>query len=171
NQEVAIVSWASGGWMAEPAQKAMTDAITSLGADGFDGVYVHNNPMAEGVIAAMEEQGLNPSDYWIGSCNGREMSWQWAKDGIITMDVNQPSTIEGSTLFQQINAYFTNQEYRKYVHPYLTPYTKDNIAELEPTLVANTDTAKFLKDYEAGTIVTDINDPLFTDQEGFGGGA
>ena len=39
--------------------------------------------MMEGVIMAMQDAGLNPSDYNLTSCNGREISWQWVKDGII----------------------------------------------------------------------------------------
>jgi len=166
-QDVQIVFWAAGNWAADPAQKAMTDAITSLGADGFDGVYVHNNPMMEGVIAAMQDAGLNPSDYWLSSCNGREMSWQWAEDGVITQDVNQPASLEGSTLYQQVKAWSLGQDYRKYIHPYLTPYTKDDIADKVDSLVPVTDVEAFLAGCAEGKFVTDINDPLFTDIEGY----
>lgn len=166
-QEIEVVFWASGNWAADPAQKAMTDAITSLGADGFDGVYVQNNPMTEGVIAAMTDAGLNPADYWIGSSNGREISWNWAKEGTITMDVNQAASLEGSTLYQQIKAYFNNAEYRKYIHPYLTPYNKDNINEVESSLIPFSDVDAFVKGMQDGTFVTDINDALFTDIEGY----
>jgi len=47
SQTVEVVYWAAGNWAADPAQKAMADAITALGADGFDAVYVQNNPMME----------------------------------------------------------------------------------------------------------------------------
>jgi len=166
-QDVEIVFWAAGNWAADPAQKAMTDAITSLGADGFDAVYVQNNPMCEGVIAAMEDAGLNPSDYLITSCNGREISWQWAKDGIVAQDVNQPASMEGNILYQQIKAWSLGQDYRKYVHPYLTSYTKDTIGDLESSLVPVTDVDAFLKGVEEGKFVTDLNDPLFTDNAGY----
>jgi ABC-type sugar transport system substrate-binding protein len=166
-QDVQIVFWAAGNWAADPAQKAMTDAITSLGADGFDAVYVQNNPMCEGVIAAMQDAGLNPSDYLITSCNGREMSWQWAKDGVVAQDVNQPASMEGNVLYQQIKAWSLGQDYRKYIHPYLTSYTKDDINELEPSLVPVTDVDAFLKGVEEGAFVTDINDPKFVDNAGY----
>ena len=35
-QEAEVVAWASAGWFSDPAQKAMTDFITSLGPNGFD---------------------------------------------------------------------------------------------------------------------------------------
>lgn len=166
-QEIEVVQWASGNWAADPAQKAMTDAITALGPDGFDGVYVQNNPMAEGVIAAMEDAGLNPADYWIGSMNGREISWNWAKEGTITMDVNQSAALEADVLFQQISAYFNGEEYRQYVHPYLLPYDKDDINEVEADLIPFSDIDNYMSRRADGSIVTDLNDPLFTDIEGY----
>jgi ABC-type sugar transport system substrate-binding protein len=166
-QEIEIVFWASGNWMADPAQKAMTDAITSLGKDGFDGVYVQNNPMCEGVITAMSDAGLTTEGYWIGSMNGREISWDWAQEGKISMDVNQPAAMEGYLLYQMIKAYFKGETYRKHVHPYLTGYTKENVASLRPSLVPATDIDAFMAGVESGAFVTDINDPKFLDIPGY----
>jgi len=140
----------------------MTDAITSLGPDGFDGAYVQNNPMMEGVLLAMEEAGLDSSDYWLGSSNGREISWQWVKDKIITMDVNQTAALEGEALYQQVKAYFKGEEYRKYIHPYLTPYNIDNINDV--ALVPFSDVDKYMEGRAAGDFVTDIDDAKFKDQ-------
>jgi len=166
-QEVEVVAWASGGWFSDPAQKAMTDFITSLGPDGFDAVYAQNNPMMEGVLMAMEDAGLNPSDYNLYSCNGREISWQWVKDGIIKQDVNQPASLEGETIYQQVKAFFKGEEYRKYVHPYLTPYSVDDIDEIYDSLVPFSDVDAYMEKRAAGAFVTDINDPKWTDQEGY----
>ena len=41
SQDIEVIFWASGGWFSDPAQKAMTDAITSFGADGFDLSLIH----------------------------------------------------------------------------------------------------------------------------------
>lgn len=165
-QEFEVVFWASGGWMADPAQKAMSDAITSLGMDGFDAVYAHNNPMTEGVIAAMSDAGLTAEEYWIGSMNGREISWDWAEQGKITCDVNQPAAMEGYLLYQQLKAYFSGADYRKHVHPYLTCYTKETIKDLRPSLVPATDIDAFMAGVASGAFVTDINDPKFLDIPG-----
>jgi ABC-type sugar transport system substrate-binding protein len=156
-----VVQWLSGNWMAEPAQKAVSGAITSLGKDGFDGIYVQNNPMAEGVIAAMQETGLSPQDYWIGSCNGRELSWEWAEDGLITFDLNQPAALEGILLYQQIKAYFNGEEYKKHVRPYFSAFTKDDIKELKDGLIPCSDIDAFMKGRAENKFVTDINDPKF----------
>jgi ABC-type sugar transport system substrate-binding protein len=164
--DVTVVQWSSGNWMAEPAQKEMSNAISSLGKDGWDGAYVQNNPMVEGAIAAMKDAGLTTDDYWLGSSNGREISWQWAKDGVISMDVNQPPTLEGAILYQQIKAYFSGADYRKHLHPYIIPYTKDNVAELEPQLVPIENVDNFISKVNDGSIVWDITDPKFVDAPG-----
>ncbi len=168
-QDITVVGWASGGWFADPAQKAMTDYITSLGPDGFDGVYAHNDPMMEGVLAAMTGAGLNPSDYWLGSCNGREISWDWVKNKTITMDVNQSAALEGDTVYQQIKAYFTGQTYRKYVHPYLTPYNIDDIGT--KSLVPFSDVKEYMTQRAANKFPHDITGPEWTDIQGMGGTA
>jgi len=164
-QDIEVVFWASGGWFSDPAQKAMTDAITSLGKDGFDGAYVQNDPMMEGVLMAMEDAGLKSSDYWLGASNGREISWQWVKDKVITMDVNQTAALEGDTLYQQVKAYFKGEQYRKYIHPYLTPYNIDNINDV--ALVPFSDVDAYMAGRAEGKYVTDINDPKFKDQAGY----
>jgi ABC-type sugar transport system substrate-binding protein len=168
NPDVVVVQWASGNWMTEPAQKVMLDAISALGKDGWDGAYVQNNPMTEGAINAMKEQGLSTDDYWLGSMNGREVSWQWTKDGVLSMDVNQSSCMEGALLYQMVKEYFaTGSVAKAHVHPYLTGYTKDTIAELEPSLVPETDINAFVEGCNNGSIVYDINDPKFLEIPGY----
>jgi hypothetical protein len=82
------------------------------------------------------------------------------------MDVNQPPTLEGAVLYQQLKAYFAGQDYRKHLHPYITPYTKENINEVESTLVPITDVPNFIAKVNDNSIVWDINDPKFLDVEG-----
>jgi D-xylose transport system substrate-binding protein len=46
------------GWEASIANQEMGAAIDSLGADGFDGVYVANDGMAAGVVNALQSAGV-----------------------------------------------------------------------------------------------------------------
>jgi len=48
-------------WKPEEAQQLMEAAITSLGKDGFDAVYVANDGGAGGAYAAMKSNGVDPS--------------------------------------------------------------------------------------------------------------
>jgi D-xylose transport system substrate-binding protein len=49
-------------WSPDKAQTEMEQAITSVGKDGFEGVYAANDGTAGGAIAAMKSAGINPSD-------------------------------------------------------------------------------------------------------------
>jgi D-xylose transport system substrate-binding protein len=48
-------------WSPDRAQRQMEQAITSVGKENIDGVYVANDGMASGVIAAMKASGIDPS--------------------------------------------------------------------------------------------------------------
>jgi D-xylose transport system substrate-binding protein len=47
-------------WSPDKAQTEMEQSITSLGKDGFAGVYSANDGMAGGIIAAMKGSGVDP---------------------------------------------------------------------------------------------------------------
>jgi D-xylose transport system substrate-binding protein len=48
-------------WSPDKAQTEMDQAITAVGKGGFDGVYVANDGMATGAIAAMKAASINPA--------------------------------------------------------------------------------------------------------------
>ncbi|MFL5820988.1 MAG: sugar ABC transporter substrate-binding protein [Solirubrobacteraceae bacterium] len=48
-------------WSPDKAQQEMEQAITGAGKDGFDGVYVANDGMAGGAIAAMKAAQIDPA--------------------------------------------------------------------------------------------------------------
>ena len=166
------IYWCSGGWMKDSAKTQMTNIITELGPDGFDGVYGQNTPMLEGIIEALEEAGLDPADYWLGGGNGREITWEWVKEGVTDCDVNQSAMLEGDAIYQVLKAYFAGEEIRggkPYFQPYLMALDTDNINEIYDSLVPFTDVDAYLAKRAAGTVTYDINDPLFTDAVDFYG--
>jgi ABC-type sugar transport system substrate-binding protein len=163
-KDLQVVFWASGGWFADPAKKAMQDAITSLGPDGFDGAYVHNDEMLAGALQAMQEAGLDPGKYWLGSCNGKEKSWAWVKNGTTTMDVNETPTLEADSAYQQIKAYFAGTPYKKAIFNPLVPFEKSNINVDKLVPFMHDD---YMKKRDAGAFVHDINDPSFRANPGY----
>jgi D-xylose transport system substrate-binding protein len=50
------------GWSAENAQREAQQAITSLGNDGFWGIYAANDDTGGGAIAALKGAGINPEE-------------------------------------------------------------------------------------------------------------
>jgi ribose transport system substrate-binding protein len=157
-KDLQVVFWGSGGWFADPAKKVMQDAITALGPDGFDGAYVQNDEMMTGALEAMQEAGLDPSKYWLGSSNGKEKSWDWVAKGLTTMDVNQCPTLEADIAFQQISAYFDGKPYKKAVFVNFQPYEKDtdDKSKMIPWILDD-----YLAKRAANAFKYDINDPAF----------
>src|SRR3954469_11347996 len=52
-------------WSPDKAQQEMEQTITALGKTGFDAVYVANDGMAGGAIAAMKSAGIDPSKFYV----------------------------------------------------------------------------------------------------------
>ena len=152
-----VVFWGSGGWFADPAKKAMQDAITALGPNGFDGAYVENDEMMTGALQAMQEAGFDTSKYWLGASNGKEKSWDWVEKGTTTMDVNQPPTLEADILFQQVDAYLAGKTFKKVFCP-LLPFDKATMDrnKMVPWIIAD-----YMAKRAANAFVWDINDPSF----------
>lgn len=163
-KDLQVVFWGSGGWFADPAKKVMQDAITSLGANGFDGAYVHNDEMMAGVLQAMQEAGLDPSKYWLGASNGKEKSWKWVSDGQVTMDVNETATLEADIAHQQIKAHFEGKPYKKAVFVSVIPYDKSTIKVDSLVPFFHDD---YMKKRDAGAFVYDINNPVFKENPSY----
>lgn len=157
-KDLQVVFWGSGGWFADPAKKVMQDAITTLGPDGFDGAYVQNDEMMTGALQAMQEAGLDPSKYWLGSSNGKEKSWDWVEKGLVTMDVNECPTLEADIAYQMVKMDFAGKKHPKAIFVAFTPYDKK-------TLNKKTMVPWITKDYiakrDAKAFKYDINDPAF----------
>lgn len=163
-KDLQVVFWGSGGWFADPAKKVMQDAITSLGPDGFDGAYVHNDEMMAGAIQAMVEAGLDPSDYWLGSSNGKEKSWTWVQEGTTTMDVNETATLEADIAYQQIKAHFAGEPYKKAVFVYVTAFEQDNIDVDSLVPFFHDD---YMEKRDNNAFIYDINDPIFQENPSY----
>jgi len=59
--EIVPSEQAMANWKPEEAQQLMEAAITTLGKDGFDAVYVANDGGAGGAYAAMKSNGVDPA--------------------------------------------------------------------------------------------------------------
>jgi D-xylose transport system substrate-binding protein len=77
-------------WSPDKAQTEMDQAITSVGKGGFDGVYVANDGMATGAIAAMKAASINPSSRPTTGQDAETAALQRILVGQQLMDVYQP---------------------------------------------------------------------------------
>jgi D-xylose transport system substrate-binding protein len=60
-----VKSYDTPDWSPDKAQSEMEQSITALGKTGFDGVYVANDGMAGGAIAAMKSAGMDPGKFFV----------------------------------------------------------------------------------------------------------
>ena len=60
-----VRSFDTPDWSPDRAQQEMEQSITALGKDGFDAVYVANDGMASGAIAALKSAGIDPESRFV----------------------------------------------------------------------------------------------------------
>ena len=77
-------------WSPDKAQQEMEQAITAVGKDKIDGVYVANDGMAGGAIAAMKSAGIDPATHPVTGQDAEVTGVQRILEGTQLMTVYQP---------------------------------------------------------------------------------
>jgi D-xylose transport system substrate-binding protein len=85
-----VKSYDTPDWTPSKAQQEMESSITALGNDGFDAVYVANDGMAGGAIAALKGGGIDPSTRFVTGQDAELAGIQRILSGEQLMTVYQP---------------------------------------------------------------------------------
>jgi D-xylose transport system substrate-binding protein len=85
-----VKSYDTPDWSPDRAQQEMEQSITSLGNDGFDAVYVANDGMAGGAIAALKGAGIDPGSRFVTGQDAELAGIQRILAGEQLMTVYQP---------------------------------------------------------------------------------
>jgi D-xylose transport system substrate-binding protein len=85
-----VKSYDTPDWSPDEAQTETEQAITAVGTDGFDAVYVANDGMASGAIAALKGAGIEPADRPVTGQDGELAAVQRILTGEQLMTVYQP---------------------------------------------------------------------------------
>jgi D-xylose transport system substrate-binding protein len=85
-----VQSFDTPDWSPDEAQREMDQAITALGPDGFDAVYVANDGMASGAIAALKGAGIDPESRPVTGQDAEASAVQRILTGEQLMTVYQP---------------------------------------------------------------------------------
>ncbi|MER5441502.1 substrate-binding domain-containing protein [Streptomyces sp. NPDC002790] len=96
NAVTVAKSYDTAGWKASNAKANMEQAINALGADDIAGVYVANDGMTEGVIAALKEAGVREMPPITGQ-DAELAAVQRILDGEQYMSVYKPYPDEAQT--------------------------------------------------------------------------
>ena len=85
-----VKSYDTPDWSPDKAQQEMEQTITALGKNGFDAVYVANDGMAGGAIAAMKAAGIDPAKLFVTGQDAEVAGVQRILAGEQLMTVYQP---------------------------------------------------------------------------------
>jgi D-xylose transport system substrate-binding protein len=85
-----VKSYDTPDWSPDKAQQEMEQTITAAGKSGFDAVYVANDGMAGGAIAAMKAAGIDPSKVLVTGQDAEAAGVQRILKGEQLMTVYQP---------------------------------------------------------------------------------
>jgi D-xylose transport system substrate-binding protein len=85
-----VKSYDTPDWSPDKAQQQMEQSITDLGNDGFDAVYVANDGMAGGAIAALKGARIDPSTRFVTGQDAELAGIQRILSGEQLMTVYQP---------------------------------------------------------------------------------
>jgi D-xylose transport system substrate-binding protein len=85
-----VKSYDTPDWSPDKAQQEMEGSLTALGKDGFDAVYVANDGMAGGAIAALKGAGIDPASRFVTGQDAELAGVQRILAGEQLMTVYQP---------------------------------------------------------------------------------
>ena len=85
-----VKSYDTPDWSPDKAQQEMEQSVTALGEDGFDAVYVANDGMAGGAIAALKSAGIDPATRFVTGQDAELAGVQRILTGEQLMTVYQP---------------------------------------------------------------------------------
>ena len=114
--QIEIVASQPGNWSRNEAQRVVQNLVQSLGRDGFDCIYSHNDEMGLGTIAALRAAGvtLGVEAFQAGAgsieltIDGQEEAVRSMMDGNINfMAACSP---DYSTIFDMIEAWYNGED-------------------------------------------------------------
>ena len=85
-----VKSFDTPDWSPDRAQQEMESSVTDLGKDGFDAVYVANDGMASGAIAALKGANVDPATRFVTGQDAELAGIQRILTGEQLMTVYQP---------------------------------------------------------------------------------
>jgi len=112
NAEIIVSQ--NGDFVRATGQKVMENVIQSLGKDGFNAVYCHNDDMAIGAINAMKAAGIKPGeDVLVVAIDGQKEAIQAIIDGDMNMTYTS-SALLGNAILDAVEAWLNGASLPQY---------------------------------------------------------
>jgi galactofuranose transport system substrate-binding protein len=133
NANIKIVDSQTGNFTRAEAKPVMEAFLKKYQAGkDFQGLFIHNDDMGIGVIAALQEAGVKPGDLKIVSVDGTRGGFQAMVDGWFQADV-ECNPLLGPQVMEMALKLMNGQPVDKNVLTNETVYYPDKAAELLPT--------------------------------------
>lgn len=129
NANPEIIFQQSGKWARKGGMEQAQNLINS--GKKIDVMFVQNEEMCAGVLQAYKEAGKKV-DFELFTGNGKEMAWEWIKQGKITGTAANPPTGEGDLVFQMVNAHFSKKPFPRHVFMHTYYLDKSNVSKAIP---------------------------------------
>lgn len=139
-----VVMAASGGWSRNGGLEVAQDFLAS--GEEFSVIYAMNEEMMAGTIQALEEAG-RMEGMSLYSGNGKEIGWEWIKEGIMQGTVANPPTLEADLIFQMVQAFLAGEDYPRHIYNIQPLLNADNLDRAVPWDIEN-----YLVKREAGEL-------------------
>ena len=143
-----VVLAASGGWSRNGGLDVAQDFLAS--DQRFNVIYAMNEEMMAGTIQALQEAG-RLGEMSLYSANGKEIGWEWIKEGIMQGTVANPPTLEADLIFQMVQAHLDGEDYPRHIYNIQPLLTAENLDTAVPWDIDN-----YLAKREAGGLNNDM---------------
>ncbi|WP_417247629.1 sugar ABC transporter substrate-binding protein [Celeribacter sp.] len=124
-----VVLESSGNWSRNGGLEVTQDYLAS--DKDFSVIYAMNEEMMAGAIQALDEAG-RLGDMHLYSSNGKEIGWDWMKEGIMLGTVANPPTLEADLVFQMVEHHLAGEEFPRHVYNIQPMLTAENIDSAVP---------------------------------------
>ncbi|MBU2867254.1 sugar ABC transporter substrate-binding protein [Pacificibacter marinus] len=124
-----IVLESSGGWSRNGGLEVTQDYLAS--DKDFSVIYAMNEEMMAGTIQALDEAGRT-GEISLYSSNGKEIGWEWMKEGTMLGTVANTPTLEADLVYQMVERYLAGEDFPRHVYNVQPMLTAENIDTAVP---------------------------------------
>lgn len=130
---IKVVAKLAGDFDKAKALAVTQDALTRF--PDLNGIWVHDDTMAVGVVQAIKSMGYAPGKVAVVSYNGSKVGADMVKAGDIVGTAVQPLAWEGATSLSVLIKAIKGQKVDRWYKDEILPITHDNVASYDPKLL------------------------------------
>lgn len=108
---VTVLAEQPGNWNKDDSQIAVSEMLTSVGAENVDGIYAADDTMVAGAIDALKARGIDPEPLHITSIGNTFLGNPLVVSGELDGTVFQSSSWDGENAVRLAHAVLTDGDY------------------------------------------------------------